>query len=308
MSRRRYSNYWGYFPPSRPIPVEDGIKARTKRGQFGKNWWARRWIAVLQTFGWSNRLQRGRTYARKGQVMNIDVRVGRVNARVQGSRRKPYSVRIEIAPLDDDQWEQAIEAMAGQAIFAAQLLAGEMPPEIEEAFKAARVSLFPTKRDVEMSCSCPDWAVPCKHIAAVYYLLGEEFDRDPFLLFTLRGRTREQVMEALRARRAASALPVAEVAPGEPEPQAEPLEADLSRFWELRESLAGFRVTIAPPAVETALLKRLGPPPFSRRPEAFVGALALACAAVTDRAQALAFGEGQMAALEVEASREADDD
>jgi len=116
MSRRRYSNYWGYFPPSRPIPVEDGIKARTKRGQFGKNWWARRWIAVLQTFGWSNRLQRGRTYARKGQVMNIDVRVGRVNARVQGSRRKPYSVRIEIAPLDDDQWEQAIEAMAVGAV------------------------------------------------------------------------------------------------------------------------------------------------------------------------------------------------
>ena len=113
MSRKRYNNYWGYFPPSRPIQVEDGIKARTKRGQFGKNWWAQRWIAVLQTFGWSNRLQRGRTYARKGQVLNIDVRPGRVNARVQGSRRKPYSVRIEIAPLSDKQWERAIDAMAG---------------------------------------------------------------------------------------------------------------------------------------------------------------------------------------------------
>ncbi|MBL7065039.1 MAG: SWIM zinc finger family protein [Anaerolineae bacterium] len=292
MSRRRYSNYWGYFPPSRPIPVEDGIKARTKRGQFGKNWWARRWIAVLQTFGWSNRLQRGRTYARKGQVLNIDVRPGRVNARVQGSRRKPYSVRIEIAPLSDKQWEQAIDAMAGQALFAAQLLAGEMPPEIEEAFEAARVSLFPTKRDVAMNCSCPDWAVPCKHIAAVYYLLGEEFDRDPFLLFTLRGRTREQVMEALRARRAAAAPLVEEAAPGEePEPQAEPLEETLPRFWELREGLGGFRVTIAPPPVETALLKRLGPPPFSRRPEAFVGVLTLAYATVTERALALAFGE-----------------
>ena len=292
MSRKRYSNYWGYFPPSRPIPVEDGIKARTKRGQFGKNWWAQRWIAVLQTFGWSNRLQRGRTYARKGQVLNIDVRPGRVNARVQGSRRKPYSVRIEIAPLSGKQWERAIDAMAGQALFAAQLLAGEMPPEIEEAFEAAGVSLFPTSDDVGMSCSCPDWAVPCKHIAAVYYLLGEEFDRDPFLLFTLRGRTREQVMEALRARRAAAAPLVEEAAPGEePEPQAEPLEETLPRFWELRRGLGGFRVTIAPPPVETALLKRLGPPPFSRRPEAFVGVLTLAYATVTERALALAFGE-----------------
>ncbi|MBL7062716.1 MAG: SWIM zinc finger family protein [Anaerolineae bacterium] len=296
MSRRRYSNYWGYFPPSTPIPVEDGIKARTKRGQFGKNWWAQRWIAVLQSFGWSNRLQRGRTYARKGQVLNIDVRPGRVTARVQGSRRKPYSVRIAIAPLGDDQWERAVDAMAQQAIFAAQLLAGEMPPEIEHAFKTAGVSLFPTSHDVEMSCSCPDWAVPCKHIAAVYYLLGEEFDRDPFLLFTLRGRTREQVMEALQARRAADAPSVEETVQEEPE-QVEPLEDSLSHFWEPRAGAQQprpyFHVTIAPPPVETALLKRLGPPPFSHRPEAFVGALALAYASVTDRALALAFGADQ---------------
>jgi len=175
-------------------------------------------------------------------------------------------------------------------------LAGEMPPEIEQAFQAAGVSLFPTRNEIAMSCSCPDWAVPCKHIAAVYYLLGEEFDRDPFLLLTLRGRTRDQVMAALRGRRAAAASPVEEAGPEEqPEPQVEPLDADLSRFWELRDGLGGFRVTIAPPPVETALLKRLGPPPFSRRPEAFVGALTLVYAAVTDRALALAFGEEQLA-------------
>jgi len=296
MSRKRPRSYWGYFPKSTPIPVEGGIKARTKRGQFGEHWWAQHWIAVLESFGWDNRLRRGRTYARKGQVMNIDVRPGQVVARVQGSRRTPYAVRIEIAPLNDDQWERAIDAMAQQALFAAQLLAGEMPLEIEQAFQAAGVSLFPTSHDVGMSCSCPDWAVPCKHIAAVYYLLGEEFDRDPFLLFTLRGRTREQVMEALQARRAAGAPPVEDaVQEGEPAPQVEPLEADLSHFWEPRESLGGFRVTIAPPPVETALLKRLGPPPFSRRPEAFVGALTLVYAAVTDRALGLAFGEDQLA-------------
>ena len=294
MARNRYSRYWGYFPPSRPIPVEDGIKARTKRGEFGEHWWARRWVEVLESFGWSNRLQRGRTYARKGQVMNIDVRPGRITARVQGSRRTPYSVRIEIAPLSDEEWERAIDALAEQALFAARLLDGEMPPEIEQAFGAMGISLFPTSDDVAMGCSCPDWAVPCKHIAAVYYLLAEEFDRDPFLLMTLRGRTRDQVMAALRARRAAAA-PLVEEAEEEGEedlePATEPLDARLSRFWELRNGLGGFRVTIAPPPVETALLKRLGPPPFSRRPEAFVGVLTLVYAAVTDRALALAFGE-----------------
>jgi uncharacterized Zn finger protein len=294
-NRRSSSAYWGYFPPSTPIPVEDGIKARTRRGQFGEHWWAQRWIGVLESFGWDNRLQRGRTYARKGQVRDIDVQPGRVIAHVQGSRRAPYAVRIEMAPLSDDQWERVIDAMAQQAIFAAQLLAGDMPPEIEEAFQAAGVSLFPSSYEINMSCSCPDWAVPCKHIAAVYYLLGEEFDRDPFLLFTLRGRTQEQVMAALRARRAAGASPVAAIQEEEPAPQSEPLEADLSRFWEPRENLGDFRVTIEPPPVKMALLKRLGPPPFSRRPKAFVGVLNLVYTAVTKQALALAFGEDQLA-------------
>jgi uncharacterized Zn finger protein len=295
MAQRKRSNYWGYFPSSTPIPVSDGIKARTKRGQFGEHWWARRWIEVLESFGWDNRLQRGRTYARKGQVMSIDVQPGRVTARVQGSRRAPYVVRIDVGLLGDHDWERAIDAVAEQALFAAQLLVGEMPTEIEEAFRAAGVSLFPTSQDVGMSCSCPDWVVPCKHIAAVYYLLGEEFDHDPFLLFTLRGCTREHLMAALRSRRADSATLVEEVErENEPEVGDEPLDADLTYFWEPRENLGAFRVTIAPPPVETALLKRLGPPPFSRRPEAFIGALTLAYASVTRRALALAFGEDHL--------------
>jgi uncharacterized Zn finger protein len=279
-------SYWGYFPPSKPIPVKDGIKARTKRGQFGEHWWSRRWIEVLESFGWSNRLQRGRRYARKGQVMNIAVETGHVSARVQGSRSTPYRVHIQITPLSDKQWERAIDALAEQALFTAHLLSGEMPPEIENVFEAAHASLLPTSDDVAMSCSCPDWAVPCKHIAAVYYLLAEEFDRDPFLIFKLRGRTQEQVMDALRDRRAAT-LPSDEAVPEE---EAEPLEERLSDFWDMGESLSGFHVTITPPSVETALLKRLGPPPFSKRPEAFKGSLTLTYATVTDRALTLAFG------------------
>ncbi len=290
MGRKKYAGYWGYFPRSRPLPVQDGIKARTQRGEFGEHWWARRWIQVLESYGWDSRLQRGRSYARRGQVLDIDVRLGRVTAHVQGSRRQPYTVRIEIRPLDNEQWERAIDAIAQQALFAAQLLAGEMPVEIEQAFQSAGVSLFPASHDIGMNCSCPDWAVPCKHIAAVYYLLGEEFDRDPFLLFTLRGCTREHLMTALRARRVAGA-PLEEDVAEDMALEGQPLEADLGQFWRPRENLDGLRIAIAPPPVETALLKRLGPPPFSQRPEAFIGTLTLVYAAVTERALTLAFGE-----------------
>ena len=283
-------DYWGYFPPSRPIPVEDGIKARTQRGRFGEHWWSQRWIGVLESFGNSKRLGRGRTYARKGQVMNIDLQPGLITARVQGSRRTPYSVRIEIAPLSDAQWERAIDALAAQAFFAAQLLGGRMPPEIEDVFTTVGASLLPTSADVEMSCSCPDWANPCKHIAAVYYLLAEAFDRDPFHTFTLRGRSRDQVMEALRERRVAATSAAQPLAPDE---KPEPLEETLSDFWTPRESLGDFHVAITPPTVETVLLKRLGAPTFSERPEAYLASLTLAYGFVTDRALALAFGASQ---------------
>ena len=138
---RDWDDEW--YEPSRPRPAKDGIKARNVRGAFGTSWWAKRWIAVLESFGWGNRLTRGRSYARQGQVLNIDLQVGRVNARVQGSRATPYKVKIEIPPLNDGQWERAIDGMAEQAIFAAKLLASDMPQNIEDAFTAASVPLFP---------------------------------------------------------------------------------------------------------------------------------------------------------------------
>ncbi|WP_324718068.1 SWIM zinc finger family protein [Carboxydochorda subterranea] len=198
---------WGRYSPwperTQPIPVEGGIRARSRKGAIGETWWSRRWVAVLESFGYGNRLARGRVYARRGQVLAIDVHPGQAKARVQGFRVTPYRVEIRLPVLTDPQWEAATRQMASRAVFAAQLLAGEMPEDIEEAFETAGLSLFPkSSRELVTSCSCPDWANPCKHVAAVYYLLAEEFDRDPFLLFTLRGRTKEQLLEALRALRA----------------------------------------------------------------------------------------------------------
>ncbi len=255
-----------WYEHSQPRPVADGIKAKTARGAFGASWWARRWIAVLESFGWGSRLQRGRSYARRGQVVSIDLQTGKVRAKVQGSRATPYKVQIEIRPLTDEQWERAIDGMAQQAIFAAKLLAGEMPQNIEEAFEAAGVPLFPqSTRDITTDCSCPDWANPCKHIAAVYYLLGERFDEDPFLLFQLRGRTREQIVEALRSRRAAAVdLPGAEATPSEPVPA---LADQLDSFYGTGPDVHNIAVQIAAPDVEASILRRLGTAPAGTDPD-----------------------------------------
>jgi len=256
---------YGYFKPGRPKPAKNGIKARSQRGAFANNWWAQRWVAALERLVDAGRLSRGRMYARKGQVLSIEETKEGIAARVQGSRPAPYKIKIQIAPLSDAQWDKVIDALAEQAIFTAQLLAGEMPQEIESAFAAAKVSLFPDRRhDLKTDCSCPDVSNPCKHIAATHYILGEWFDEDPFLIFRLRGRTQEQVMAALRQRRAGDAEIVADEVE---EPETVPaLEEQMAYFWEFSAPLEGFSVSIRPPAIETPLLKRLGEASFVPAP------------------------------------------
>jgi uncharacterized Zn finger protein len=263
--RRTYSSYYTDFEPTKPLETREGLKARSQRGAFGKNWWASRWIEALERLMDSGRLTRGRSYARKGQVLTIEEKRGAIEARVQGSRPRPYKVTITLTHLSDNQWEKVIDVLAEQAIFAAQLLAGEMPPDIEAAFDAAGVSLFPARRaDLTTECSCPDWANPCKHIAATHYLLGERFDEDPFLLFRLRGRGQEEILQGLRQRRAGQDAIEAEY---EEEPEnIVPLEETLANFWDLAAPLEDFSVTIRPPAIEMPLLKRLGDPAFITEP------------------------------------------
>jgi len=252
-------DYW--FKPTKAIKTKDGIKAQSQRGAFAKNWWAQRWIAALERLVDSGRLTRGRSYARQGQVLSIEETKDGITSRVQGSQRSPYKIKIQIASLTDAQWEKVIDALAEQAIFTAQLLAGEMPQEIEQAFESAKVSLFPSQRnDLKTDCSCPDYSNPCKHIAAAHYILGERFDEDPFLIFRLRGRTQEQAMQELRKRRAG-----ADEIIEEDEEDTETiisLEDCISNYWDLGASLEGFSVSIHPPTIEMPLLKRLGAASF----------------------------------------------
>jgi uncharacterized Zn finger protein len=197
---RSVDGWWP--PPSTPISVKGGLQARSQRGRIGDTWWSQRFIAALETMGIDSRLQRGKRYARTGQVLTLEVSAGQVKASVQGSRTKPYRVFIETDVLTAPEWDAIESVMASRAVFAARLLANEMPEEIEEAFAETSSSLFPTGADgFSSACSCPDWENTCKHIAAVYYLLAETFDTDPFLIFAWRGRAKEQLLTGLRARR-----------------------------------------------------------------------------------------------------------
>ncbi len=209
--------FWRTAPPARPRPVAGGIQIAAARGPVARTPWSARFLAVVEATGAGGRLARGRTYARRGQTVSLQVDAGAAVARVQGSADRPYRVRIGVATLGKARWAAVLDALAADASLTAALLAGELPHEVEETFAAQGVALLPAGRgDLTMDCTCPDATVPCKHLAAVCYLLAERFDADPFALLALRGRDRETVLDALRARRtraaAAPALPVDPVA------------------------------------------------------------------------------------------------
>jgi uncharacterized Zn finger protein len=267
MSWREYD----YYPRTRRKTAKGGIKAQSKRGQFGESWWAKRWIAVLEGFNIGARLGRGRSYARSGQVLSVDIEKGTVNAAVQGSRTKPYSVSIHVKPLSPAEWKKLIIVLSGQAIFAAKLLAGEMPQDIEQVFKDGGLSLFPEKlKDLETNCSCPDYSNPCKHIAAVYYLLGEEFDRNPFLIFKLRGMDRDELLANLGGVETESH---GATQPREPLLPPEPLATDKKTYWDGGDLPGDLFGEVRIPPMRAALLKRLGNFPFWRGEQALQEAL-----------------------------------
>lgn len=299
-----FNDQWngsGFPPRSTPLPAK-GIKARSSRGEkFVESWWADRWIAALTRLVDANRLQRGRRYARSGQVLSIEFEGTQVKARVQGSRPEPYIVSIRVAALSVEEWQKAIEAMASQAIFAAKLLAGEMPPDIESAFSSAGVKLYPaTKTDLVTECSCPDYANPCKHVSAVYYLLGERFDADPFLLFSLRGKSKDEIISDLRATRGTLSgstvdnqrpEPLRQADMEEPPVEAVSLENDINNFWESPQPAPVVSASFKAPPINAAVIKRLGEPEFWRSADDFVKLMSTSYGAASMIAISIAFSE-----------------
>ena len=198
MSRRQWDDSWQRFSESKPIPVDDGIATSSIRGAMAQQWWSKRFVEVLDTYGLGARMQRGRRYARSGQLLSFEVQAGELLAEVQGSRRTPYRVTVHAPPTSDAQWAEVDATLASRVKFAARLLAGEVPGELEDVFDSAGVPLLPKRwSDVVASCTCPDSANPCKHIAATLYVFADRLDSDPWLLLEWRGRTREQILGPL---------------------------------------------------------------------------------------------------------------
>jgi uncharacterized Zn finger protein len=287
-----------FYPPSRPRQVDGGLTARSARGAIGSTWWSRRFISVLEGFALGSRLTRGRSYARRGQVISLEVAPGVVTARVQGSRATPYRVALELAPFPTSVWAEVDARLAAEAIHAAALLAGQLPAELEELFDVVGARLFPRSvGELRMRCSCPDREVPCKHIAASFYLLAERFDDDPFEILHWRGRKREVLLARVRElRTAGTAADVAasrpagsrEETPGPSVAGARPVLADLpdavvspAVFWTSPVPLPAVAPVGDTPA--DLLLRQLSEPPAALGGQQLAQSLRHVYAALPDR-------------------------
>ena len=182
--------------------TNSGITAIGDDGLGQQPWWVEQWMELINGSRFKKRLERAWGYAREGHVTSIRFEGRRVHARVQGTGEDPYKVKLWLDVLNDEDWGYVLEALAQKARWSAQLLAGIMPSDIERAFAASGKRLFPFKlQEVRSECTCPDKANPCKHISAVYFLMGDRFSEDPFVLFQLRGRNRAKLLEDLAERR-----------------------------------------------------------------------------------------------------------
>lgn len=174
--------------------------------KFSRTWWGKRFIEALEAFSDSARLGRGRSYASNGKIIEYKIEGNKITAKVRGSinpyfgvyKEPKYDTRIEIRPIDKTSWSKAIKYISSKASFVSKLLMNEVPDNIELAFADLGLHLLPhSRKDFKTSCSCPDYANPCKHIAGVYYLVASQLDRNPFLLFELRGLSQEELQSEL---------------------------------------------------------------------------------------------------------------
>jgi uncharacterized Zn finger protein len=234
----------------------------------GREWWVQRWLELLDSYRFKKRLERARNYAREGNVLSIEFgKNGHssygVLASVQGSEPQPYQVSLALEPFPDEAWDYVIETLSQKAIFSAQLLAGEMPTNIEQVFVSSGLSLFPfSLSDISSRCTCPDKANPCKHIGAVYYQLADRFSEDPFVLFQLRGRSKEQILASLRQLRdqkIANTSVANGIANKKTNLKDRELTSNLEKFWQYNEPLESSLIVIVPPTENKTVIDLLGP-------------------------------------------------
>ena len=256
---------------------------------FTHTWWGDAFLSTIEEFTDINRLQRGRRYANSQKVKSFDIDGDRVVAKVKGSinpyygvHKEPlYTTKLEFKPINRAKWTALIAIMASKVSVLSRLLAGEIPDNIEECFKPLGLHLLPQKGDFNSQCSCPDWSNPCKHIAGVYYLIAAELDRDPLVLFALRGLSKEDLLTELAKTPLGMALSkelTAELDPPKPAEslhtrpkKVKPNTVSLTQFWQGEQRLPSEIEMPQPTNVPAILIKKQGDfPPFWHRDNSFI--------------------------------------
>lgn len=217
------SQYWentSYEQPSEKVlkrNAADTQKKEKKKGKIlspvvlsgrviAKEWWGKAWCENLERYAdYDNRLERGKRYVRTGAVVDLQIQKGRVNARVQGRRKTPYKVEIRISPLSEERCQNIISLCSNKIQNIEALASGSFLEELRAAFLQKGV-LFPEPKEISFNCSCPDWALLCKHVAAVLYGIGARFDENPLLFFELRGIEIERLIDVTLADRVENML------------------------------------------------------------------------------------------------------
>ena len=261
--------------------------------KMSRTWWGERFLAAMEEFSEPGRLQRGRSYASDRRILQFDIRDGKVAACVRGNvnpyfgvyKEPKYQIDVFLTPIPLADWPDIIRHLAAKAGSVVKLLLNEMPDTIEDSFAAMDQSLLPDGfDDFHSSCSCPDWSRPCKHIAGVCYRLARQLDRDPFLLFELRGlsrdRLRSELLESPLGRALSAELAMqAELQPQPAEtlftrPQPRSLETatvDPRTFWQGSQSVPPTAESVSPAAVPAILVKTQGDyPPFWHQERSFI--------------------------------------
>lgn len=277
-----------------PRRVRGGVKLTGGAVEGPTLWAAQRWLRLAEQVAIGSRLAEGLEYAKLGQTKRLANTPGKIEASVQGRADRPYTVSISLSVIPEPGWEPVVESMAAGAIYAAKLLSGELPTNIEDVFAPRGLKLFPTEpAELTVSCTCaehtqglqspaaadapaeprPDGPAPdprwCKHLCCVAYLIAQRLATEPFLMFSLRGLDGRELLERLRDRRAAAGAPPGDRQPvyvqhisGVTDNPGEPLEQLIARFWDSGPELAEVDLPLGPPPVSHPLLRRLGQSPF----------------------------------------------
>jgi uncharacterized Zn finger protein len=259
-----------------------------------RTWWGQRFIQALESFTDSARLARGRGYAnndrirswkRQGSVVSAQIR-GNINPYYGVYKEPLYKTSIVFQSIDAAQWQQLIQILGSRAAFISRLLLNEVPDTIEDVFRTLKLSLLPhSHKDLKTDCSCPDYANPCKHIAGLYYFLAAQLDRDPFLLFELRGLERDELQKQLRKTPLGQALAAAI---GEQDARFDCVDSYFTRakahplarrmtpsdFWHGRKRLPENLPPAVPASIPALLIKKGGDfPAFWSNDHSFIDAM-----------------------------------